>query len=40
MLSKMKILNYLYNCLPGKCIKCGAKRKNCELVNGLCSNCR
>lgn len=36
----MKYIKKLFGCGPAKCIQCGAHKKACELVNGLCSNCR
>lgn len=36
----MKIIMKLFSCGSAKCIKCGAQKKACELVNGLCAQCR
>ena len=36
----MKKVDKLKDCSPKKCIKCGKSTKNCELVNGLCAQCR
>lgn len=36
----MKLIQWIFGCGPAKCIQCGAKKKACELINGLCSACR